>query len=62
MYRIKINFSPAYHSQANGMVEDTNKLIVGNLRKNLEDKERTMVGGASKGLVGTTNNKEESDG
>ena len=38
MYRIRINFSPVYHLQANGMAEVTNKLIVGNLRRNLEDK------------------------
>ena len=38
MYGIKINFSPVYHPQANGMVKATNKLIVGNLRRNLEDR------------------------
>ena len=38
MYGIKINFSPVYHPQANGMAEATNKLIVGNLRRNLEDR------------------------
>ena len=38
MYGIKINFSPVYHPQANRMVEATNKLIVGNLRQNLEEK------------------------
>ena len=31
MYGIKIIFSPVYHLQANGMVDATNKLIVGNL-------------------------------
>ena len=34
MYRIKINFLPFYHPQANGMAEAMNKLIVGNLRRN----------------------------
>ena len=36
MYAIKINLSPVYHPQANGMAEATNKLIVGNLQRNLE--------------------------
>ena len=38
MYEIKVNYSPAYYPQANGMVEVTNKAIVGNMRRNLEDK------------------------
>ncbi|KAL5570185.1 hypothetical protein UlMin_026760 [Ulmus minor] len=38
MYGIKINFSPVYHPQANGMAEATNKLIVGNLRRNFEER------------------------
>ena len=38
MYRIKINFSPIYHPQANGMANATNKGIVANMRKNLEEK------------------------
>ena len=38
MYEIKVNFSPFYHPQANGMAEATNKLIVGNLRRNLEER------------------------
>ena len=38
MYGIKINFSPVYHPQANGMAEAMNKLILGNLRRNLEEK------------------------
>ena len=36
MYKIKIKFSPVYHPQVNRMVEATNKLIVGNLWRNLE--------------------------
>ena len=38
MYGIEINFSPVYHPLANGMTEATNKLIVGNLRCNLEER------------------------
>ena len=38
MYGIKIKFSPVYHPQANGMEKVTNKLIVGNIWRNLEDK------------------------
>ena len=38
MYGIRINFSPVYHPQANGMAKVTNKLIVGYLRRNLDDK------------------------
>ena len=38
MYGIKINFSPVYYPQANGMAEAINKLIVGNLRLNLEER------------------------
>ena len=38
MYGIKINFSPVYHPQTNEMAEATNKLIVGNLRRNLEER------------------------
>ena len=51
MYRIKINFSPVYHLQTNnGMAEATNKLIVGNLRKNLEDKRGAWLEELSKVL------------
>ena len=57
MYKIKINFSPAYHLQANEMVETTNKLIVGNLRRNLEE----LVGGTPKSVMGATYNKEKSN-
>ena len=38
MYGIKINFSPIYHLHANGMAKAKNKLIVGNLRMNLEER------------------------
>ena len=37
MYEITVNYSPVYHPQANGMAEATNKTIVGNMRRNLED-------------------------
>ena len=38
MYGIKLNYSLVYHPQANGMVEAIKKAIVGNIRRNLEDK------------------------
>ena len=38
MYGISVNYSSVYHSQANGMAEATNKVIVDNMRRNLEDK------------------------
>ncbi|KAL5573453.1 hypothetical protein UlMin_023050 [Ulmus minor] len=38
MYGITMNYSPVYHPQANRMAEATNKAIVGNIRRNLEDK------------------------
>ena len=59
MYGIKINFSPVYHLQDNGMVEVTNKLIVGNLQRNLEEKRRAWLEELSKVLRAqwTTNNR-----
>ena len=42
-----------FNPLANGIMEATNKLIVGNFRSNLEDKR-----GASKIFVGTMNDKE----
>ena len=38
MYGIKLNYSLVYHPQANRMVEAIKKAIVGNIRRNLEDK------------------------
>ena len=38
MYNIKINFSPMYHAQANGIVEAINKVIVANMRKCFEER------------------------
>ena len=38
MYGVKVNYSPVYHPLAKGMAEATNKAIVGNIRRNLEDK------------------------
>ena len=38
IYGIKINFSPVYHPQANGMAKAKNQLIVGNLQRNLEER------------------------
>ena len=38
MYGIKINFSPVYHPHANRMAEATNKLVLENLWRNLEEK------------------------
>ena len=38
MYGIRLNYSPVYHPHENGMVEATNKMIVGNIRRNLEEK------------------------
>ena len=37
IYGIKVNYSSVYHPQANGMVEATNKEVVGNMWRNLED-------------------------
>lgn len=38
MYRIKVNYSSVYHPQAKEMIEEMNKTILGNMRRNLEDK------------------------
>ena len=38
MYGIKVNYSSVYHPQENGMTEVTNKELVGNMRRKLEDK------------------------
>ena len=38
MYGITVNYSPVYYPQANGMAKATNKAIMGNMRRNLEDK------------------------
>lgn len=35
MYRTRVNYSPVYHPQANGMAEATNKAIVGNMRRKI---------------------------
>ena len=32
-----LNYSLVYHPQANGMAKATNKAIVGNIQRNLED-------------------------
>ena len=37
-YGVKLDFSSVYYTQANGMAEVTNKVIVNNLKKNLDDK------------------------
>ena len=37
MYGIKVNYSPVYPPQANGIAEAKNKAIVGNMQINLED-------------------------
>ena len=39
-----------YHPQANGMAEATNKLIIGNLRRNLKDKRGAWLEELSKVL------------
>ena len=38
MYGNMVNYSLVYHPQANGMAGVMNKAIVGNMRRNLEDK------------------------
>ena len=38
IYGIRINYSPVYHPQANGMAEAMNKMIIENMWRNLEDK------------------------
>ena len=38
IYGIRVNYSPAYHPQVNGMAEATNKMIVRTMQRNLEDK------------------------
>lgn len=50
MYGIALNYLPIYHSQENGMAEATNKAIVGNIRRNLEDKKGVWVEELSKVL------------
>ena len=50
MYEIKANYSPVYHPQANRMAEATNKAIVGNMRRNLEDKKWAWLEELSKVL------------
>ncbi|KAL5555669.1 hypothetical protein UlMin_037905 [Ulmus minor] len=50
MYGIKIKFSPVYHPQANEMTKATNKLIVGNLRRNLEERRGAWLEELSKVL------------
>ena len=35
---IRVNYSPVYHPQTNGMVEAANKMIIGNIYRNLENK------------------------
>lgn len=43
MYGIKVNYSTVYHPQANGMAKVTNKIIVDNIQRNLEDKSRRWL-------------------
>ena len=62
IYGIKVNYSSVYHPQENGMVKATNKTIIGNMRRNLEDRKRSLAGRITKGFVGSENNEEESDG
>ena len=61
MYGIKVNYSPVY-PQANGMAKAMNKVIVGNMWRNLEDKKMSLVRRITKGFVGSEDNEEESDG
>ena len=62
MYEIKIKFSPVYHPQANGMTEATNKLIAGNLRRNLEERRWAWLKELLKGTLRIVNNKEKDKG
>ena len=57
MYGIKANYSLVYHPQVNGMAKATNKAIVGNMLRNLED----LVGRIAEGSMGPENDKEKSD-
>ena len=50
MYGITMNYSPLYHPQVNGMAVATNKAIVGNMRRNLEDKNGAWLEKLSKVL------------
>ena len=43
MYNIKIKFALVYHPQANGMAKMTNKIIIANMRKNLEEKKGSWL-------------------
>ena len=43
MYGITLNYSPVYHPKENGMAKATNKAIIGNIRRNLEDKKRAWL-------------------
>ena len=60
MYEIKINYLLVYYPQENGMAQATNKLVVGNLRRNLEEKEE--FGRAFEGSLGTVDNEENGNG
>ena len=40
---VRLNFLPIYYPQANYMVEATNKVIVNNLKKNMDDKKRNCM-------------------
>ena len=37
-YGVRLNFFPIYYPQENGMEEETNRVIVNNLKKHLDDK------------------------
>ena len=61
IYGMRVNYSLVYHPQANGMVEATNKAIVGNMRRNLEDKKGGLARRIAKGSMSPENDEEKSD-
>ena len=61
MYEIRVKNSSVYHPQANGMAEAANKAIVGNMRRNLEDKKAAWLEELLKVLFGLKEQRRKSN-